>query len=171
MYKIGRVSASMILTLLIFLVFESVILCADNRDANMAAIKALLDSIRVESSESARMKSASDLEKIIRHMEIADRGAIEVDTIDAISALLSDADDYVVYMAAAALGHIGTPTASRSAPALLKALREIQFGSKSAYRFVDVGSIDTIVGALQALKVCVPKPGENGRTACDYLLR
>jgi hypothetical protein len=143
--------------------------CADGR--NKTAILVLLVDIRDNTSRSARQDSADKLEKLIRDMNPADRSTISPETIDAISALLSDSDDYVVYMAAAMLGHIGVPTALRSVPWLLKSLREIQFGAKRDQRFVDVGPIDTIVGALQSLKVCVPKPGENGRTACDYLLR
>jgi len=160
---------AMIVALLAILASEYPVRAADD-NGKEAAITALLENIRGSSSLPARIASADELWKLVLNMDPADRNAIDAETIDAISALLSGTDDYLVYTAASVLGRIGVPAALRSVPALMKALREIRMGSRREIQFGGFGSEDTIVGALQALKVCVPK-GANGREACDYLLR
>jgi hypothetical protein len=144
--------------------------CADDDKGKTGAVAALTENIRGSSSHLARVDAADALWNFVWKMDEADHNAIDPETIDAISALLSDRDGYLVYIAAAVLGRIGTPAALRSVPVLMKALREIRMGSKRELQSGGFGSEDTIVGALQALKVCVPK-GPNGRNACDYLIR
>ena len=169
MHRTARVGMTMIVTVLGILACQHAV-CAGGDNAKTVAIAALLENIGDSSSHSGRIASADELWKLVLNMDEADRNAIDGETIDSISALLSDRDDYVVYTAASVLGRIGVPAALRSVPALMKALREIRLGSKRELRFGGFGSEDTIVGALQALKVCVPK-GANGRDACDYVLR
>ena|SRR5215813_6234420 len=169
MYRTAQVGMAMIIAVLVILAGEYPVR-AEGDNGKTAAITALLENIRGSSSHSARIASADELWKFVLNMDPADRNAIDAETIDAISALLSGRDDYLVYTAASVLGRIGIPAALRSVPALMEALREIRTGSKRELQFSGFGSEDTIVGALQALKVCVPKAA-NGREACDYLLR
>jgi hypothetical protein len=77
-----------------------------------------------------RQPLADELWKLVLNMDPANRNAIDAEAIDAISALLSGTDDYLVCTAASVLGRIGIPAALRSVPALMKALREIRTGSK-----------------------------------------
>jgi hypothetical protein len=96
MYMTARVGMAMIIAVLAILASEYPVRTAgDNGKA--AAITVLLENITGSSSHSARIASADELWKLVLNMDPADRNAIDAETIDAISALLSGTDDYLVY--------------------------------------------------------------------------
>jgi hypothetical protein len=115
------------------------------------AVATLVERIKLSSSNSERVSLASELKDLLWQMDRSELDVIDRNTIDQIALMLSDNNEATIYVAAFALGHIGKP-ASHTVPALLAALREIEFGSRSFYKNVDFGSIDTIVGALIKLK-------------------
>jgi hypothetical protein len=116
-----------------------------------------------------RQYAAMKLTDFIRSLDPSDREGISSGIVDDIAAFLRDEDGYIRYQAAAALGFIGVPT-MRAVPALLEALKDVQFGSRSMAKNAQVSEADVIIGILIMLKICTPSPGDP-RSACNYLLR
>jgi hypothetical protein len=139
-------------------------------DGKAADVALLVERIRSNSVDRERSNLASQLRDLILRMDSSQLEMIDKNTVDKIALMLSDNSESVNYAAAIALGRIGKP-AMHAIPALLGALREIEFGSRTYLQGVDYGSIDAIVDALTRLNVCVPASRRVSRSSCDYLLR
>ena len=121
---------------------------AAGRGYGVANVEVMIDRIQREPSGQARAGLAKELFGIVKRSDVA---GFDPAVMDSIAKLLRDDDDWVRVWAAESLGHIGPP-ASRTVPALKKALHEaLSKPGYLGYFGPDFNSASPILGALELI--------------------